>query len=72
MGKILNPIFLKNWENCTQMWVTWQRDEFSHFGNTTNNRVESSHQKIERCGTPVIIACRHVQKFDVVHSNCTI
>ena len=47
MGKDFESYFLKNWENCPQMWVTWQRDEFLHFGNTTNNRVESSHQKLK-------------------------
>ena len=37
--------FLSNWETCIEMWATFKRDEFAHYGNTTNNRLESHNQK---------------------------
>ena len=39
--------FLKNWDSCQSMWVSFKRDTFSHYGNTTNNRLESSHSKLK-------------------------
>ena len=47
MGKKFDAYFLENWKKCTEMWVAQQRDEFLHFGNTTNNGVESGHQKLK-------------------------
>lgn len=46
-----NPSFEKyfydNWNNCADMWVSFQRDCSIHFGNTTNNRLECSHSKLK-------------------------
>ena len=39
--------FLKNWDSYQSMWVSFKRDTFSHYGNTTNNRLESSHSKLK-------------------------
>ena len=39
--------FLDNWNNCTDMWVSFQWDCSVHFGNTTNNRLECSHSKLK-------------------------
>ena len=39
--------FLDNWNNCTDMWVSFERDSSIHFGNTTNNRLECSHSKLK-------------------------
>ena len=29
------------------MWVTYERDQYLHFANTTNNRLESHNQKLK-------------------------
>ena len=46
-----NPAFDKyfedNWDQCSHMWVSYQRDQCEHFGNTTNNRLECSHSKLK-------------------------
>ena len=39
--------FLDNWNNCTNMWISFQWDCSVHFGNTTNNRLECSHSKLK-------------------------
>jgi len=39
--------FIKNWESCKSMWVTYERDQVAHFNNTTNNRLESHNQKLK-------------------------
>ena len=39
--------FLKNWDNCQNMWVTFKRDTYVHLGNTTNNRLECHNQKLK-------------------------
>ena len=39
--------FLSNWEACIEMWATFKRDEYVHYGNTTNNRLESHNQKLK-------------------------
>ena len=39
--------FLDNWNSCTHMWVSFERDSSIHFGNTTNNRLECSHSKLK-------------------------
>ena len=39
---------LKNWNTCQSMWVSFQRDNFVHFANTTNNRLENSHSKLKQ------------------------
>ena len=39
--------FLENWESCVEMWATFKRDQYMHFGNTTNNRLESHNQKLK-------------------------
>ena len=39
--------FLANWESYQEMWVTFKRDKYVHFGNTTNNRLESNNQKLK-------------------------
>ena len=39
--------FLKNWDFRQSMWVPFKLDTFSHYGNTTNNCLESSHSKLK-------------------------
>ena len=39
--------FLSNWETCIEIWTTFNRDEFAHYGNATNNRLESHTQKLK-------------------------
>jgi len=39
--------FLDNWNNCTDMWISFQRDCSVHFGNTKNNRLECNHSKLK-------------------------
>ena len=39
--------FLENWESCVEMWAAFKRDQYMHFGNTTNNRLESHNQKLK-------------------------
>ena len=39
--------FETNWKECRSMWVTFERDKHSHYGNTTNNRLESHNQKLK-------------------------
>ena len=42
-----NPTFDKCFgDQCSHMWVSYQRDQCEHFGNTTNNRLECSHSKL--------------------------
>ena len=42
-----NSYFLQNWDNCQDMSVTFKRDAYMHFGNTTNNRLECHNQKLK-------------------------
>ena len=46
-----NPSFEKyffdNWNNCMDMWVSFEQDSSVHFGNMTNNRLECSHSKLK-------------------------
>ena len=39
--------FKENWEDCKPMWVTYERDQYLHFANTTNNRLECHNQKLK-------------------------
>ncbi|KAE9352696.1 hypothetical protein PR003_g4259 [Phytophthora rubi] len=39
--------FLENWHKCREMWCSYLRDNAVHLGNSTNNRLESSWQKIK-------------------------
>ena len=39
--------FLNNWETCTQMWASFRRDQYLHYGNATNNCLESHNQKLK-------------------------
>lgn len=34
--------FLKNWDQCKEMWVRYMRGNVPHMGNNTNNRIEAS------------------------------
>lgn len=43
----MHKAFVKNWETCKSMWVTYERDQAVHFCNTTNNRLESHNQKLK-------------------------
>ncbi|EGZ28063.1 hypothetical protein PHYSODRAFT_321758 [Phytophthora sojae] len=40
--------FDKNWNACREMWVMAYRVDLPHFGNHTNNRVESLFGKLKR------------------------
>ncbi|KAE9043484.1 hypothetical protein PR002_g3330 [Phytophthora rubi] len=40
--------FDKNWNQCCEMWVMAYRVDLPHFGNHTNNRVESLFGKLKR------------------------
>ncbi|EGZ11302.1 hypothetical protein PHYSODRAFT_338022 [Phytophthora sojae] len=40
--------FDKNWNACQEMWVMAYRVDLPHFGNHTNNRVESLFGKLKR------------------------
>ncbi|KAE8882539.1 hypothetical protein PF003_g33349 [Phytophthora fragariae] len=40
--------FVKNWDECCEMWVMAYRVGLPHFGNHTNNRVESLFGKLKR------------------------
>ncbi|KAE8975857.1 hypothetical protein PF011_g24298 [Phytophthora fragariae] len=40
--------FDKNWDECCEMWVMVYRVGLPHFGNHTNNRVESLFGKLKR------------------------
>ena len=44
---VMHKAFVKNWETCKSMWVTYERDQAVHFCNTTNNRLESHNQKLK-------------------------
>ena len=33
----LHKAFIKNWESCKSIWVTYERDQAAHFCNTTKN-----------------------------------
>ncbi|POM58957.1 Hypothetical protein PHPALM_36330 [Phytophthora palmivora] len=44
---VLVPYFLDNWHACREMWRSFLRDNVAHLGNSTNNRLESSWQKIK-------------------------
>ena len=46
-NKQFEEYFLKNWESCKCMWVSYMRDEYMHLANTTNNRLESHNQKLK-------------------------
>ncbi|ETL45960.1 hypothetical protein L916_04069 [Phytophthora nicotianae] len=37
-----------NWDDCCEMWVKAYRVDLPHFGNHTNNRVESLFVKLKR------------------------
>ncbi|GMF35011.1 unnamed protein product [Phytophthora fragariaefolia] len=39
--------FIENWHKCREMWCSYLRDNVVHLGNNTNNRLESSWQKIK-------------------------
>ncbi|KAE8977706.1 hypothetical protein PR002_g24932 [Phytophthora rubi] len=39
--------FVENWHKCREMWCSYLRDNVVHLGNNTNNRLESSWQKIK-------------------------
>jgi len=39
--------FLDNWNNCTDMRVSFQQNCSLYFGNTTNKRLECSHSKLK-------------------------
>ncbi|KAE9242549.1 hypothetical protein PF004_g6550 [Phytophthora fragariae] len=39
--------FLENCHKCREMWCSYLRDNAVHLGNSTNNRLESSWQKIK-------------------------
>ena len=39
--------FEENWDTCKHMWVSFERDQNVHFGNTTNNRLECCHSKLK-------------------------
>lgn len=34
-NKEFEEYFLKNWESCKCMWVSYKRDEYMHLANTT-------------------------------------
>ena len=36
-----------HWNQCLRMWVTYERDNYEHYANTTNNCLESQNQKIK-------------------------
>ncbi|KAE9157828.1 hypothetical protein PF004_g32072 [Phytophthora fragariae] len=40
--------FVKNWDECCEIWVMTYRIGLPHFGNHTNNRVESLFGKLKR------------------------
>ena len=40
--------FLANWDNCKDMWVSYERNLCNNFDNHTTNRLESYHQKLKR------------------------
>lgn len=46
-NKAFRLYFERNWESCKSMWVTFERDQHTHFANTTNNRLESHNQKLK-------------------------
>ena len=39
--------FTKNWDTCKEKWVSFLRDQYLHFANTTNNRLEYHNQKLK-------------------------
>ena len=43
----VHDYFKENWEDCKPMWVTYERDQYLHFANTTNNRLKSHNQKLK-------------------------
>ena len=44
---VFKAYFLSNWETCIEMWAMFKRDDYLHYGNTTNNRLESHNQKLK-------------------------
>ena len=46
-NKDFKEYFIKSWDDCQEMWVTYKRDSYSHLGSTTNNRLESHNQKLK-------------------------
>lgn len=39
--------FTNNWDNYKEQWVSFLRDQYLHFANTTNNRLECHNQKLK-------------------------
>ena len=64
--------FLRNWDNCQEMWVLHRRSKLPHFKNHTNNRLESFFGKLKgvvhgdmsmtECLEKIIAALRRDQK----------
>ena len=46
-SKQFQQYFEINWDHCRSMWATFERDQHLHYGNTTNNRLESHNQKLK-------------------------
>lgn len=46
-NETFHKAFIKNWESCKSMWVTYEHDQVAHFSNTTNNCLESHNQKLK-------------------------
>jgi hypothetical protein len=41
-----------NWHSIKFRWVTYLRDKYQHFGNTTNNRIESAWNRLKTQTSP--------------------
>ena len=39
--------FNNNWDNMRERWTQYAREDHLNFGDTTNNRIESYHQKLK-------------------------
>jgi hypothetical protein len=44
--------WMMNWDTIKFRWVTYLRDEYPHFGNTTNNRIESAWNRLKNQTSP--------------------